>query len=289
MISEEVSPRVDASGEVHVIARPDVAHPSSSVEIDDTAVVIHERLMERDSAPILLEPSALPILLERRRPSEAGSTAPDDAATDDAAPDEDVVVLESRKPAYQRPEKRTQMGIGAMPAVTRAHRDTEASSVPDVGDATNVETPAVPDAPDADAPDADPTIPPPIADDDTRPHAIGDTIDTHADTLDARASDDDEDQDDEDDDDDDDDDEAHDVADRHDDGEEPDDDAQTGVGHRAAEASDDDEVDDDKQTGPMTAVMSAVELDACLADCAGWPNLRRARLAVAHSAFEAAK
>jgi hypothetical protein len=29
-------------------------------------------------------------------------------------------------------------------------------------------------------------------------------------------------------------------------------------------------------------LVSAVELDACLAECAGWPNLRRARLAVAH-------
>jgi len=87
-------------------------------ELDDdlsSGVVVVEAANE-ESVPILLEQRRT---TARDRSAEHASSAPDGAA-------DDVVVLEP-KPRAQRPDRRTQIGIGALSAVTRAHRDTEAS------------------------------------------------------------------------------------------------------------------------------------------------------------------
>ncbi len=131
----------ERSGELRAIARPEPsAAPSRSIEIsDDTsaAVVIHEQ-------PDRGEPSdreSQPILLDRRRASDPPTTVTSRAPSaddDDAANDDDVVVLEARKPSgakQVRTDKRTQVGIGVLPAqTTRAHRDTEAGAIPEMVD-----------------------------------------------------------------------------------------------------------------------------------------------------------
>jgi len=120
IINDEPPKAADVSGELRVVVhRNDASVPSSTIEIsDDTnvGVVIHEHL-SRDSEPVLLE---------RRRPSDPPTIK---MPTEEA---EDVVVLDARKPRPQRSEKRTQVGIGALPAVTRSHHDTETSGIPTV-------------------------------------------------------------------------------------------------------------------------------------------------------------
>ncbi|MEO8701667.1 MAG: hypothetical protein ABI867_16595 [Kofleriaceae bacterium] len=119
IINDEPPVSAHVSGEIRIRPfRNDTAAPTSTIEVDDTSVgvVIHEH-MSRESEPVLLE---------RRRAV--------DASDDD---DEPVVVLEARKqpptpnpPVRTRALRPTQVGIGALPALTRAARDTEANSVP---------------------------------------------------------------------------------------------------------------------------------------------------------------
>ncbi|MBL0213192.1 MAG: hypothetical protein IPQ07_04865 [Myxococcales bacterium] len=131
----------ERSGELRARPRPEpLAAPSRSIEItDDTsaAVMIHEQ-------PDRGEPSdreSQPILLDRRRASDPPATvtsrapSPDHGDHDD---NDDVVVLDARKPSAAkqvRTDKRTQVGIGVLPAqTTRAHRDTEAGAIPEMVD-----------------------------------------------------------------------------------------------------------------------------------------------------------
>ena len=94
-------------------------------------VMIHDAGLSLDSAPteVMSAAPSQPILLDRRR---TGSSNPPLAAADD------VLVLEPKRTgAKRRGDRRTQLGIGVLPAVTRPsaeparpHRDTEADGVP---------------------------------------------------------------------------------------------------------------------------------------------------------------
>ena len=114
----------ETSGEMHSLERPEPssAAPSSTIEVSDetsaSVTITEQPYRDFDSQPILLD---------RRRPSDQ----PPNVIVE-AEEDGDVVVLEAKKPKHPRPAKHTQMGIGALPAATRAHRDTETGSgIPD--------------------------------------------------------------------------------------------------------------------------------------------------------------
>jgi hypothetical protein len=134
IIITDEPPPPDVSGELQVAARADAPLAAApSIEIDDTSVgvVIHDHPPPRDDS-------------------------------------DEIVVLEAPKRAPRR-EKRTQVGIGALPAMTRSHRDTEASG-PGDDDETRVDTRAAP--PSAfDATDETLAPPPePSLDENTSPH-----------------------------------------------------------------------------------------------------------------------
>ena len=150
---------------------------------DDTgSVVIHS------SAPVH-DRDSQPILLERRRPSDPPTSvlvkpALDDADTAD--PDDEVVELST--PKHARAARLTQIGIGALPAVTaRVHRDTDAipsviddavttaESMPEYErdpDPTRVELHAAPPRSLDDSSDDGPAAPPGPASDDTNPNVL---------------------------------------------------------------------------------------------------------------------
>ena len=148
-LAEPVQPI--ASGELRVTMKSNEATaPLTTIEVDDTSVgvVIHEH-PSYDSEPVLLD---------RRRASEQTMAQhPDDG--------DDVVVLEPRKKAQPtpRPHKSTQVGVGALSATTRVHRDTDLSGVPA---ATIEDTPTA----DLDATRLDTRAAPPSADDTTDEH-----------------------------------------------------------------------------------------------------------------------
>ena len=103
----------DAETPTTVIARP--AELSAPVIIHST--------VDRESQPILLEPK------RPSEPPEISVSGGDDALDEDET---DVIELDAPKGKRRvRAEKRTQMGMGAITAVTaRAHRDTEADGFP---------------------------------------------------------------------------------------------------------------------------------------------------------------
>ncbi|MDQ3334298.1 MAG: hypothetical protein M4D80_03990 [Myxococcota bacterium] len=182
----------EASGELRIkTKRNDTAAPVATIEVDDDSmgVVIHEHPPRADSEPVLLD---------RRRPSDPPllDTPPPAQPQDKRAPigptlpeDDDIVVLEPRtkKPSgpartIPRPKTNTQIGVGALPAITRIHRDTDAGGVPDdeiddgpttmtgdVGDATRVDARAAPPSGD-DTTDENLVAPP--SPDDTGSHPI---------------------------------------------------------------------------------------------------------------------
>ncbi len=139
----EPPPQEDRTGEFEAAPRRgDGANgaPTQSIEVSDEAsagVVIHATY-DRESEPVLLD---------RRRPSD----------------DDDVVVLDARKPFTRatRPARPTQVGIGALPAVTRAHRDTEA----ELDAPTSVDMMAVAPGPDDPSSDEIAAPPAPMRDD----------------------------------------------------------------------------------------------------------------------------
>jgi hypothetical protein len=109
--------------------------PVAAIPTDDEAsipVLIHDP-RQAESAPILLD---------RRRPSDQPTqtaVAPTPASTPPppAAPsppilpdDDEVVVLDAKKPKPARAERRTQIGVGASPATTRAKHDTDLVGIP---------------------------------------------------------------------------------------------------------------------------------------------------------------
>ncbi len=133
----EAMTQTELSGELRSNARRDPgAAPSRSIEITEetgAGVVIREQ-------PDHHERESQPILLDRRRPSDQPTNvvgvqrAP---SADDGPLEDDVVVLDARKPApvkHARTAKPTQVGIGALPAQTRPHRDTEAGAIPQMVD-----------------------------------------------------------------------------------------------------------------------------------------------------------
>jgi len=142
--------------EPRIIIADDLEAPPPTVlvtEITDdtsTGVVIHQRV----------DAESQPILLERRRPSAPAPPIDDDT---------DVVLLAAKKPA-PRPDKRTQMGIGALAATTRTHRDTEAIP-PSELEQTTVTMRAVSRGGD-DSSDEIIAPPPPPSSDDTNPNVL---------------------------------------------------------------------------------------------------------------------
>ena len=167
----EPPPQEDRTGEFEAAPRREFEDSSSgapvqTIEVSDEAsegVVIHERY-DRESEPVLLD---------RRRPSDPPTTVTQRAPSSaDDPDDDDVVVLDAKKPFTRtvRPARPTVVGIGALPAVTRAHRDTEAG-MPDLDDPTGVDTPVV--APGPDDPSSDEIAAPPApARDDTSLHNL---------------------------------------------------------------------------------------------------------------------
>jgi hypothetical protein len=137
IISDELDdPKPDAAGEIKVRAHrdSDAAAPSRTIEVSDDeseGVVIHERI----------EPESTPILLDRTKPpSNPQALLPKQPVTDESDGNDVVELATAKKPATQREQrpireaKRTQIGMGAIPAVTRAHRDTDAGSIPEMVD-----------------------------------------------------------------------------------------------------------------------------------------------------------
>ncbi len=132
----EAMPQTERSGELRSIARPDpTSAPSRSIEVSEESsagVMIREQPDHDDR-------ESQPILLDRRRPSDQPTNVTHQRApsADDDPPEDDVVVLDARKPPLAkppRPAKPTQVGIGALPAQTRSHRDTEAAAIPEMVD-----------------------------------------------------------------------------------------------------------------------------------------------------------
>ena len=130
IISDELDdPKPDAAGEIK--SRPhrdsDIGAPSRTIEVSDDeseGVVIHERI----------EPESTPILLDRTKPpSNPNALLPKPPVLPDES---DVVELATAKKTARpiREAKRTQIGMGAVPAVTRTHRDTDAGSIPEMVD-----------------------------------------------------------------------------------------------------------------------------------------------------------
>ena len=114
-------PRIVIALEPEPEPEPEPERPSTTI-IDDEAdgVVIREGLRP--------DPESEPVLLERRRDSgEAPAIA---APGDEDETDETDEVVELTAPKRQRRPKPTVAGIGALPAVTRASRDTETDQVP---------------------------------------------------------------------------------------------------------------------------------------------------------------
>jgi Type II secretion system (T2SS), protein E, N-terminal domain len=102
--------------------------PVSMLEViddADTGALIHDRLVDDASQPILLDRARASI--EPRGlapPTRSASQTDEDSDTGEI----DVVVLDARK--KPRPERRTQVGIPPAPVIARRHRDTEATGVP---------------------------------------------------------------------------------------------------------------------------------------------------------------
>ena len=150
----------DVSGEIAAIDhRNDARVPSATIEVaEDTAegVVIRD-YPARESEPVLLD---------RRRPNDAPIRRAPTSEDGQDTTDDEVVVLDALKPRYQRKEKTTQVGIGAVPAMTRHTRDTETQDL----DPTQIDTAAAP--PDPDDTDESLAAPPsPSSDLDTAPLA----------------------------------------------------------------------------------------------------------------------
>src|SRR6185295_19403805 len=142
-----------------------LAAPITAIDIVDDAeagALIHDRVIDREPAPPPDEPPAA----QEPRPE-------DDADTGEI----DIVVLDA--PKKPRPERRTQIGVGPVPAATKP-RNTDAAIAAmfdhseditaDAGDATTVD---LRPAPDDDTPADQLAAPPaPASDADTNPHLL---------------------------------------------------------------------------------------------------------------------
>lgn len=107
IVNDEPPTGADISGELRVITHRDLdVAAAATVEVADDEPGDHA-----DGLRAHARPESEPVLLERRRPSQAPARAPSE---------DDIVMLAARKP---RPERNTQVGIGALPALTRANPD----------------------------------------------------------------------------------------------------------------------------------------------------------------------
>jgi hypothetical protein len=212
--------RIDTRGDDSRPTAP-ITAPITAIDVVDdpeAGAVIHDRVIDREPAPTPPEPSP-------ELPAEPARLE-DDADTGET----DIVVLDARK--KPRPERRTQMGVGPVPAATKP-RNTDAAIAAmfdhseditaDAGDATTVDLrpPADDDTPD------DQLAPPPapVTDADTNPHVLA--VPPGPGTAAARGG-----------------------ALR-----------QALIVEDDDEDSQDDEGDDDEARGPHTSEMTAVELD----------------------------
>jgi hypothetical protein len=133
------------AGEVSIATGPlrlvEMDTPSIVIAPDaETPTIVFERPVDT-AAPVVIHSAydreSQPILLERKRPSEPPASEPTPAepepepalAEPEPEPEDEVVVLDAPKRA-PRPAKHTQVGMGAVTAATRAHRDTEADGAP---------------------------------------------------------------------------------------------------------------------------------------------------------------
>ncbi len=171
---------LEVSGELRAIQRDDRAvAPQITVEVsgeldDSAAVVIHEHLSE---------PSE-PVLLDRRRaselPTEVAGPLPDLSGADEDS--EEVVALDVKR--QERAPRRTQVGIGVIPAATRPRNDTDAvpTELEDLptaaraplvdADPTRVDAHAAPPGEHTTSDEVLAAPPSPMRDDDTSPIAL---------------------------------------------------------------------------------------------------------------------
>jgi len=166
-------PPLEVSGEISLaglLPREDQpSAPHITVEVSDEMsepVVIREGYAERSE----------PVLLDRRRAEPFKDTEEQPAMPAD---DADVVVLDARK-TQQVPRvgaRRTQVGVGVVPAVTRPRAelvDDLDEPTPTLGDAdpTRVDTLAAPPGELSSSDDLLAAPPSPAGDDDTSPHVL---------------------------------------------------------------------------------------------------------------------
>jgi hypothetical protein len=115
--AEPIQPQVSGELRIRVAPEQEVTQATVIVEISDeesAPVLIRERLVSEPSQPVLLE---------RRRPSDAPTsislTAAPAVVTEEPS---GVVVLDAKK--RRRPDRRTEVGVGVIGAITRP-RDVE--------------------------------------------------------------------------------------------------------------------------------------------------------------------
>ena len=127
IIDEEPLPP-DVSGEIRAVAHRNTSEiPVSTIEVAEDAEDAEdtgEGVVIRDHGP---QKDSEPVLLDRRRTSESPAQTTRRAPTNEDGQDttdDEVVVLDAFKPRLRKKEN-TQVGIGAVPALTRAARDTE--------------------------------------------------------------------------------------------------------------------------------------------------------------------
>jgi hypothetical protein len=163
MISEEIEralrPLVEVAGEV---AGRELKEPEHDPLEDNSTVVVREQIVNEKSEPVMLD---------RRRPSDAPTTfrsaAPNVEIEDEPS---DVVVLETKKQPVKRVPQDTQVGVGAVTAATRARASQPPRDVHN--DPTRFNTRAAPPGDYTSASDEDLAAPPsPYPHEDTEPYA----------------------------------------------------------------------------------------------------------------------
>jgi hypothetical protein len=161
------------------------AAPLTTIDVvddADTGALIHDRVVDRESQPILLDRQrATPDQFESARPTIPDHQVPSD---DDDADTGEIIVMLDTKSQRHRPERNTQVGVPPAPAAARVHHETEPTGVPTtlVHQATDRNADIVDDATRLDlrpAPaDGETTSdllaapPSPASDADTNPHVI---------------------------------------------------------------------------------------------------------------------
>jgi hypothetical protein len=148
--------RIDTRG-----APRDTAPPLTTIDVVDDAergALIHDRVVERESQPILLDrPRATPDQFESARPTIPDPQVPPD--DDDADTGEIILMLDTNSQKH-RPERNTQVGVPPAPIAVRVHHEVEPSA------GTNAELSAIPTPID------------PTGETDSPPHPAGSAVPT---------------------------------------------------------------------------------------------------------------